>query len=69
MGGQEGGTWRILRVPDQRLGGMVITDVMDDLILPQGRYPESFVLISLLEECQEWGVKKGGTWRMLRISD
>ena len=31
----------------------------DNLILPQGRYPESFVLISLLEVCQEWGVKKG----------
>ena len=39
---------------------MVILDVMDDLILPQGRYPESFVLISLLEVCQEWGVKKTG---------
>ena len=38
---------------------MVIPDVMDDLILPQGRYPESFMLISLLEVCQEWGVKKG----------
>ena len=41
------------------LAGIVIPDVMDDLILPQGRYSESFVLISLLEECQEWGVKKG----------
>ena len=38
---------------------MVLTDVMDDLILPQGRYPKSFVLISLLEVCQELGVKKG----------
>ena len=41
----------------------------DDLGRPQGRYPESFVLISLLEACQEWGVKKGGTWRMLRVPD
>ena len=40
------------------LEGMVIPDVMDDLILPQGRYPESFVLIFLLKVCQEWGVKK-----------
>ena len=23
------------------------------------------MLISLLEVCQEWGVKKGGTWRTL----
>ena len=32
---------------------MVILDVMDDLILPQGRYPEQFALISLLGVCQE----------------
>ena len=37
----------------------VILDVLDDLILQQGRYPEQFVLISLLGVCQEWGVKKG----------
>ena len=45
----------------------VILDVFDDLILQQGRYPEQFVLISLLGVCQEWGVKKGGTWRMLKV--
>ena len=38
---------------------MAIADVLDDLILPKGRYPKNFVLISLLEVCQEWGVKKG----------
>ena len=70
MGGQEGGV----------LGGhlmfltidmedMAIPDVMDDLILSQGRHPESSMLISLLEVCQEWGVKKGGTWRTLRVPD
>ena len=48
---------------------MVILDVMDDLILTQGIYPESFVLISLLEVCQEWGVLHGGTWRTLRVPD
>ena len=38
----------------------VILDIMDDHILAPGRYPESFVLISLLEVCQEGGgVKKG----------
>ena len=42
---------------------------MDDHILAQGRYPESFVLISLLEVCQEGGVKKGGTWRTLGVLD
>ena len=43
---------------------------MDDLCRPQGRYPECFLLISSLELCQEGGgVKKGGTWRTLRILD
>ena len=45
----------------------VIPDVMNDIRLPQGRYPENFVLISQLEVCQEGGVKKGGTWRTLRV--
>ena len=48
---------------------MVIHDIMDYLILPQGRYPESFMLIYSLEVCQEWGVKKVGTWRMFRVPD
>ena len=30
-----------------------------NLIDPRKRYPKSFVWISLLEECQEWG----GSWR------
>ena len=45
----------------------VILEIIDDLGRPQGRDPESFMLISLLEVCQEWGVKKGGTWRTLRV--
>ena len=45
----------------------VIPDIMNNVFLPQGRYPENCVLISQLEECQEGGVKKGGTWRTLRI--
>ena len=47
----------------------VIPDVMNNVVLPQGRYPENFVLISQLEVCQEFGVKKGATWRMLRVSN
>ena len=47
----------------------VIPDVMNDVFLPQGRYPENFVLISQLEVCQEGGVKKGGTWRTLGVPD
>ena len=48
---------------------MVILDVINDHILALGRYPENFMLISLLEVCQEVGVKKGGTWRMVRVPD
>ena len=33
----------------------VIPDVMNDVFLPKGRYPENFVPISLLEVCQESG--------------
>ena len=47
----------------------VILDVMNDSFLPQVRFPEIFVLISQLEVCQEEGVKKGGTWRMVRVPD
>ena len=42
-----------LRFLTRDLEDMVIPDVTGDLILPQGRYPESFVLISLVEVCQE----------------
>ena len=47
----------------------VITDIMNDVLLPQGRYPENFMLISQWKVCQEEGVKKGGTWRTLRVPD
>ena len=48
---------------------MVIPDVMNDVFLPKGRYAENLMLISQLEVCQEGGVKKGGTWRTLLVSD
>ena len=59
----------MLTVSDMIFEEMVILDVMYDLILPEGQYPENFMLISLLEVFQEWGVKKGGTWRTLRVPD
>ena len=48
---------------------MVIPDIMNDVFIPQGRYPENLLLISQLEVCQEGGVKKGGTWRTLGVPD
>ena len=50
---------------DDRVNPYVITDVL----LPQGCYPENCVSISQVEVCQEGGIKKGGTWRMLRVPD
>ena len=38
---------------------MVVPDVMNHVFLPQGRYPENFVLISQLEVCQEDEVIEG----------
>ena len=36
----------------------VIPDIMNDF-LPLGRYPENFMLISILEVCQEGGSRRG----------
>ena len=38
---------------------LVIPDVMNDVFLPLGRYPDNFVLISLLEVCQEGRTQEG----------
>ena len=51
------------------LDDMFIHGVMNDLVLPKGRYLDSFVLIPLLEVRKEWGVLLGGTWRMLRVPE
>ena len=47
----------------------VIPDIMDDFGGHQGKYPESFVLISLLLVCQKWGFLLGGTSRTLMVPD
>ena len=61
-----GGCWRFLTGD---MDDRVIPDVMNDFLLPQGRYPENFMLISQLEVCQEGDIKKGGTWRMFGVLD
>ena len=38
----------------------VIHDVMNDILLPKGRYPENFMMISQWELCQEVEIEKGG---------
>ena len=44
--------------------GQITIQFMDDLGRPQERYPEIFMLISLLEVCQESGVKKVGAYKI-----
>ena len=62
-----GGHWGFLT---RDMEDRVIPDVMNNVFLPQGRYPESFMPLSLLEVCQEGGgVKKGGTWMTLGVPD
>ena len=39
---------------------MVVPDIMNDVFLPQAKYPENFVLISQLEVRQEGGGSKRG---------
>ena len=46
---------------------MFFPDVMNDVFFP--KEDDNFVLISQLEVCQEGVVKKGGTWRTLRVPD
>ena len=45
----------------------VIPDASTDVLLPQQRYPEIFMMIYQQELCQEGRVQKGGTWRTLRV--
>ena len=48
----------------------VVPDVMNDVSLPQRRYPENFVLISQSEVCQEGGGQEGGYLEVLeRVPD
>ena len=37
----------------------VTPDVMNDVCLPYGTYPENFMLISQLNVCQEGGSRRG----------
>ena len=55
----------------REMNDRVIPGVMNDVLLPQGRYPENFVLIFQWEvcHCQEGGINKLGTWRTLMAPD
>ena len=52
-----------------RVEGRANHIAIDDHVQPKGRYPESFVLLSLLEVYQEWGVKKVDTWSIIWVPD
>ena len=52
-----------------RVEGRANHIAIDDHVQPQGRYPVSFVLMSLLEVCQKWGVKREDSWWTLGVPD
>ena len=53
----------------KRPSGAFAPGIMDNVLLPYGKYHGHFVFISRLEVCQEEEVKKGGTWRTFRVPD
>ena len=59
MGDLEDRVIHQLRFLTPYLDDRVIFDIMNDVLLPKGRYPEKFVLISQLEVCQEGGLRRG----------
>ena len=61
-----GGCWGFLKGD---IKDMVVSDIINDVFLLLGKYPENFVLISQWEVCQEGEIKKGGNWRTLRAPD
>ena len=69
MGVLLGSTWRTLMVPDRILGWQSHLRCQGLPCLTPRKIPWKFLLISLLEVCQEWGVLCGGTWRTLRVPD
>ena len=48
IGGQEGGTWRTLRVLTGDMDDRVIHDILDVLCRAQGSYAESFIALSIV---------------------
>ena len=53
-----------LKLSKERLQGRflfygALLDIVNDVLLPQGRYPENFLLKSQLEVCQEGGSRRG----------
>ena len=47
----------------------VIHNVMNDVLLRNGRYPENFMMISQKDVRQKEGVKKRGTCRSFRVPE
>ena len=69
-GGQEGFTWRTLRVPDRILGGQGHLWCHKWCFFTLRKIPRKFrVDIFMGSVSRRGGVKKRGTWRTLRVLD
>ena len=63
IGGQEGGTWRMWRIPDRRHGGKVIPDVMNDVFFTLRKISGKFCVdICIRSVSRMWGQE----WRYLK---
>ena len=64
-----GGTWRILRVPDQRLRGRSHPQCHGWPCLTPRKIPLKFHVDIFSRSVSRMGVLHVGTWRMLRVPD
>ena len=68
-GVKKGVTWRMLRVPDQWLGWHGHSWSHEWCSSTPRKIPWKFCVDISIRSVSEWGVKKGGTWRTLRVPD
>ena len=68
-GGQKGGTWRTLSDPDQRYGWQGHSWRLEWCSFTLRNIPWKFCVNISIRSVSRRGVKKGVTWRMLRVPD
>ena len=69
MGGQEGGSWRMLRVLDWRLRGHCLSWGHGWYYFTPRTIPWKFCVDIFIGRVSGMGGQEGGTWRTLRVPD